>query len=97
MATAKSLRIREYDDADNLVATYIQSEGGSTEESSRIDVIVGGMQQHMADVDVYRLTDGRTIYGGGGVAIRGFHLDRLPMAQDCRRVSPRWIPAECHR
>lgn len=62
MATAKSLRIREYDDADNLVATYIQSEGGSTEESSRIDVIVGGMQQHMADVDVYRLTDGRTIY-----------------------------------
>lgn len=96
MATAKSLRIREYDDADNLVATYIQSEGGSTEESSRIDVIVGGMQQHMADVDLYRLTDGRTIYGVG-VAIRGFHLDRLPMAQDCRRVSPRWIPAECHR
>lgn len=96
MATAKSLRIREYDDADNLVATYIQSEGGSTEESSRIDVIVGGMQQHMADVDVYRLTDGRTIYGGG-VAIGGFHLDRLPMAQDRRRVSSRWIPAECHR
>lgn len=96
MATAKSLRIREYDDADNLVATYIQSEGGSTEESSRIDVIVGGMQQHMRDVDVYRLTDGRTIYGGG-VAIGGFHLDRLPMAQDRRRVSPRWIPAECHR
>lgn len=62
MATAKSLRIREYDDADNLVATYIQSEEGSTEESSsRIDVIVGGMQ-HMADVNVYRLTDGRTIY-----------------------------------
>lgn len=96
MATAKSLRIREYDDADNLVATYIQSEGGSTEESSRIDVIVGGMQQHIADVDVYRLTDGRTIYGGG-VAIGGFHLDRLPMAQDRRRVSPRWIPTECHR
>lgn len=96
MATAKSLRIREYDDADNLVATYIQSEGGSTEESSRIDVIVGGMQQNMADVDVYRLTDGWTIYGGG-VAIGGFHLDHLPMAQDCRRVSPRWIPAECHR
>lgn len=96
MATAKSLRIREYDDADNLVATYIQSEGGSTEESSRIDVIVGGMQQYMADVDVYRLTDGRTIYGDG-VAIGGFHLDRLPMAQDCRCVSPRWIPAECHR
>lgn len=96
MATAKSLRIREYDDADNLVATYIQSEGASTEESSRIDVIVGGMQKHMADVDLYRLTDGRTIYGGG-VAIGGFHLDRLPMAQDCRRVSPCWIPAECHR
>lgn len=96
MATAKSLRIREYDDADNLVATYIQSEGASTEESSRIDVIVGGMQLHMADVDVYRLTDGRTIYGGG-VAIGGFHLDRLPMAQDCRCVSPCWIPAECHR
>lgn len=96
MATAKSLRIREYDDADNLVATYIQSEGASTEESSRIDVIVGGMQQHMADVDVYRLTDGRTIYGVD-VAIGGFHLDRLPMAQDRRRVSPRWIPAECHR
>lgn len=96
MATAKSLRIREYDDADNLVATYIQGEGASTEESSRIDVIVGGMQQHMADVDVYRLTDGRTIYGGG-VAIGGFHLDRLPMAQDCRRVSPSWVPAECHR
>lgn len=96
MATAKSLRIREYDDADNLVATYIQSEGSSTEESSRIDVIVGGMQQHMADVDVYRLTDGRTIYGGG-VAIGGFHLNRLPMAQDCGRVSPCWIPAECHR
>lgn len=97
MATAKSLRIREYDDADNLVATYIQSEGGSTEESSsRIDVIVGGMQQHMADVDVYRLTDGWTIYGGG-VAIGRFHLNRLPMAQDCRRVSPRWLPAECHR
>lgn len=97
MATAKSLRIREYDDADNLVATYIQSEGGSTEESSRIDVIVGGMQLHFADMDVYRLTDGWTIYGGGGVAIGGFHLDRLPMAQDRRRVSPCWIPAECHR
>lgn len=96
MATAKSLRIREYDDADNLVATYIQSEGGGTEESSRIDVIVGGMQQRMADVDVYRLTDGWTIYGGG-VAIGGFHLNRLPMAQDRGRVSPRWIPAECHR
>lgn len=35
---AKSFRIREYDDADNVVATYVQSLG--SEKESRVDVIV---------------------------------------------------------
>ncbi|GIZ44324.1 hypothetical protein CKM354_000752500 [Cercospora kikuchii] len=37
---AKSFRIREYDDADNVVATYVQSLGG--EKESRVDVIRPG-------------------------------------------------------
>ncbi|KAM3420867.1 hypothetical protein BST61_g4106 [Cercospora zeina] len=35
---AKSFRIREYDDADHVVATYVQSKG-SSKESGRVDVI----------------------------------------------------------
>jgi hypothetical protein len=40
MASAPYIEIEEFDQANNLIATYIQSPAGGKEKKGRVDVIV---------------------------------------------------------